>query len=223
MSEDQSYTIGELAQKAEVTPRTIRYYVAEEVLPPPLGNSRAAFYTEEHLDRLQLIKILKDEFLPLQEIRSLLSGLDHQAVLELLAERRRAEPPPLPTPNSAKEYLQTLLAPTASANEASTLMRHKVESHQAKSPQGPEAYRRSLPQPRSLLKKREETGLAQRSPAAPAPAEPSPEATGGLWQRLELAPGVELHLKAEMAASPLRSKIEQLVKAARQIFNSREI
>src|SRR5262245_48280104 len=135
MSEPQNYTIGELAQAADVTIRTIRYYVAEEVLPPPLGNGRAALYTQEHLDRLRLVMILKEEFLPLPEIRSLLSGLDHQAVLELLAERRQAEPPPPPTPNSAKEYLQTLLSPLTASAETTTLMRHKVEFHQAKTPQ----------------------------------------------------------------------------------------
>ena len=112
MSEEKSYTISELAEAAEVTIRTIRYYVAEDVLPPPLGSSRASVYTEEHLNRLRLIKILKEEFLPLQEIRTLLSGLDHEAVLELLAEREREEVPP--DAASAKSYLKSLLAPPAS-------------------------------------------------------------------------------------------------------------
>lgn len=215
MSDNKSYTIGELAQEAEVTTRTIRYYVAEEVLPPPVGNGRASLYTEEHLNRLHLVKILKEEFLPLQEIRALLSGLDHQAVLELLAERRQAAPPP--TPNLAKAYLQTLLIPPVSANDTSSLMRHKVESHPARNASSGEAASRPLATP--APEKRLETGLAQVIPITPASSEAQP--VTGFWERIEVVPGVELHVKAETAASPLRSKLEQLLKVARQILSSK--
>jgi DNA-binding transcriptional MerR regulator len=217
MADNKSYTIGELAQAAEVTTRTIRYYVAEEVLPPPVGNGRASLYTEEHLSRLHLVKILKEEFLPLQEIRALLSGLDYQAVLDLLAERRRAAPPPPPTPNLAKEYLQTLLVPPASTHDTSTLMRHKVESHPSRSSYSGEAHphRPAAPAPSDHL----DTGVARVT--AVAPAGPEDQSGPGFWQRIEIVPGVELHVRAETATSPLRSKIEQLVKVARQALRSK--
>jgi DNA-binding transcriptional MerR regulator len=213
MTEEKSYTISELAEAAEVTIRTIRYYVAEDVLPPPLGSSRASIYTEEHLNRLRLIKILKEEFLPLQEIRALLSGLDQAAVLELLAQREREE---VPSPStSAKDYLKTLLVSPASAAEAPALMRHKVESHQARSstPVDNQLQRSPLPLP------------AKEEALAPGFAEskrlpPEPEVGGDLWQRIELAPGVELHVEAAAVAPSLRSKIEQLVKVARQLLRS---
>jgi len=35
MAEAMFYTIGQLAELAGVTPRTIRYYTAEELLPRP--------------------------------------------------------------------------------------------------------------------------------------------------------------------------------------------
>ena len=35
MTEEFSYTIGELAEAAGVTPRTVRYYTAEGLLPAP--------------------------------------------------------------------------------------------------------------------------------------------------------------------------------------------
>ena len=61
-------TIQELADRAEVTTRTIRYYVEQGVLPPP-ERGRPAEYTEEHVARLALVKRLKEQYLPLEEIR----------------------------------------------------------------------------------------------------------------------------------------------------------
>ena len=105
--DNNTYTIGELSQQADVTPRTIRFYVAEGLLPPPLGAGRAATYTADHLVRLELIKLLKDEFLPLAEIRDLLAGLTVTEIEELLAQKRRPLPPP--RPENAREYIRALL------------------------------------------------------------------------------------------------------------------
>src|SRR5262245_16924585 len=124
---EKNYTISELADLADVTIRTIRYYVAEELLPPPEGGGRVATYSDHHLARLKLIKILKDEFLPLHEIRALLSGLDDQAVADLLAEKQASSSP---TPNSAKAYLQTLLIPPTSREQEHSLLRHKLKARQ---------------------------------------------------------------------------------------------
>jgi len=62
-------TIAELAESARVTPRTIRYYVAEGLLPPPGGSGQRRIYGQGHLDRLAAIRRLKAAYLPLQEIR----------------------------------------------------------------------------------------------------------------------------------------------------------
>ena len=96
MGAGTTYTIGELARAADVTKRTIRYYVAQGLLPPPYGSGRAATYSSEHLYRLELIKLLKQEFLPLSEIKTLLDGLDDRAVRYLVSEKR--QPPPAPAP-----------------------------------------------------------------------------------------------------------------------------
>ena len=59
-------TIQELAKRAGVTRRTIRYYVAQGLLPA--GEGRPTTYTEEHYRILQLILKLKAQHLPLAEI-----------------------------------------------------------------------------------------------------------------------------------------------------------
>jgi DNA-binding transcriptional MerR regulator len=65
----QGLGIAELARRAGVTPRTIRYYVAEGLLPAPAGQGQRRAYGPEHLDRLEAIRELKAAYLPLHEIR----------------------------------------------------------------------------------------------------------------------------------------------------------
>lgn len=76
----------ELVEAAGVSVRTVRYYIAEGLLPPPHGAGPRAAYTADHLDRLRLIARLKDAYLPLREIRRRLRGLDATAVRALLKE-----------------------------------------------------------------------------------------------------------------------------------------
>lgn len=74
MTEEPAYSIGELAQRAGVTPRTIRYYTAEGLLPSPETRGRYASYTDAHLQRLALIAELKAQYLPLHVIRERLDA-----------------------------------------------------------------------------------------------------------------------------------------------------
>jgi DNA-binding transcriptional MerR regulator len=78
-------TIQELADRADVTTRTIRYYVEQGVLPPP-ERGRPAEYTEEHVARLALIKRLKAQYLPLEEIRDTMQRLSLPEVEALVAD-----------------------------------------------------------------------------------------------------------------------------------------
>jgi DNA-binding transcriptional MerR regulator len=70
--EARTYNLKELGRVAGVTERTIRYYIKEGLLPPPSGSGPFSRYTYEHWLRLQFIKRLKDEYLPLSEIKNLL-------------------------------------------------------------------------------------------------------------------------------------------------------
>jgi DNA-binding transcriptional MerR regulator len=74
MDEQREYTIGELAEDAGVSTRTIRYYVSEGLLPPPVGSGPTSRYTSAHRERLAIIDRLKAQYLPLREIRRRLIG-----------------------------------------------------------------------------------------------------------------------------------------------------
>lgn len=96
------FRLNELTDSTGVTPRTIRYYIAEGLLPPPQGAGPAAVYTAAHRDRLQLIGRLKDQYLPLREIRRRLATLtDAQVRAELRAQGQDTEAVPSPILASA--------------------------------------------------------------------------------------------------------------------------
>lgn len=69
--------IGEVARRTGLSLRTIRYY-GEVGLVEPSARSRGGFrlYTEEDVDRLQLIKRMKPLEFSLEETRELLETLD---------------------------------------------------------------------------------------------------------------------------------------------------
>ena len=66
--------IGDLTERAEVTPRTVRYYESIGLLPPGEreGNGQH-YYTEETLARLRKIDQLKKLGLSLDEIRDVIN------------------------------------------------------------------------------------------------------------------------------------------------------
>ena len=65
--------IGELAERAEVTPRTVRYYESIGLIPPgEREGSGQHYYTEEAVARLRKIDQLKQLGLSLDEIRDVI-------------------------------------------------------------------------------------------------------------------------------------------------------
>jgi DNA-binding transcriptional MerR regulator len=68
-----TYKIDELAQLSSVPSRTIRFYNTQGLLPAPLMRGRIAYYNQEHLLVLNVIKELKEQQnLPLDIIKQLL-------------------------------------------------------------------------------------------------------------------------------------------------------
>ncbi|MEI6290187.1 MAG: MerR family transcriptional regulator [Chloroflexota bacterium] len=78
--------IHELAEQAKTTIRTIRYYADEGLLPQPEIQGKYAYYSQEHVNRLELIRRMKDSYLPLKEIRQVLLSLSDDEVKQRLQE-----------------------------------------------------------------------------------------------------------------------------------------
>jgi len=249
MTNEALYTISELADASGVTPRTIRYYTAEGLLPPPDTRGRHALYGLEHLRRLQLIGRLKDAYLPLGEIKARIEQLTAEEIAQLLGEYSQA--PESLGPASAADYIAQLLtnqgmppaprmlaetpsgysgsAPPAAA-AAIGFRPQTAEAEVAPRPPAPmpaaapalqtspEALMPAAPAATqgSLLRKFIPQRRERSSAALPTNSPSEPEET---WQRVTLAPGVELHLRTP-ATPDLRERIEQLLAHARELFTA---
>lgn len=176
MSEQRgkAWGIAELAEQAGVTLRTVRYYVAEGLLPPPGGRGQQRVYSDDHLLRLQAIKRLKEAYLPLDEIRRHLATLPAAELAGLIEA-------PQPAPGSALDYIASVLV----------------------SPSGPRVARAAQPAlPRLVAQSGGEdaSAIPEAAPAPPAAVPGVLETTA--WRRAVLAPGVELHY--QLSGDPRR-------------------
>lgn len=84
---DPRFTMEELEEASGISARTIRYYIAQDLVPPSKGHGRSAYYTTEHIERLSRIAALKEQGLSIAEIRNEV----HQASSRLEAEAQHWE------------------------------------------------------------------------------------------------------------------------------------
>lgn len=66
-------SLGELSEQAEVAPRTVRFYIAEGLLPGPLRAGREVVYRSVHLQLLKRIKGMQAKGMTLAEVSFALS------------------------------------------------------------------------------------------------------------------------------------------------------
>ncbi|MGE7903991.1 MerR family transcriptional regulator [Peribacillus sp. NPDC094092] len=74
------YRIGQLAELANVSRRTIDYYTQLGMLNYEKTGSRYRYYTEDALNRLQMINRYKEQNMPLTEIKERLQVLSETTV-----------------------------------------------------------------------------------------------------------------------------------------------
>lgn len=74
-AEPYRYTIADLERETGISPRTIRYYITQGLLPSAKGRGVGATYSPTHLLRLKAIAALKENHTPLSEIRQRLDGM----------------------------------------------------------------------------------------------------------------------------------------------------
>lgn len=227
MTEPTDYTIGELAARAGVTTRTIRYYVAEGLLPPPDARGPTAHYGHTHLLRLQAIARLKAAYLPLGAIRERLAALDDAALTALLASDAPT------TPSSAADYaaqvLQQPAGPPAVASPApgqgaTMLLAEGRTAYQPAEAEEPPSTAGSLAMGRVELPSAHEGDALVARARASFPWQrghaPAPQVAGSAderWRRVALAPGVELHMREPLAPG-VEAIVQELIAQARRLL-----
>ncbi|MFE7134492.1 MerR family transcriptional regulator [Streptomyces sp. NPDC057638] len=86
---DATLTVGELAARAGVTVRTVRFYSTRGLLPPPvIGPRRVGRYGPRHLSRLALIEDLQHQGMTLAAIERYLERLPGDLSAQDLAIHR---------------------------------------------------------------------------------------------------------------------------------------
>ena len=206
---DRTYGLPELARAAAVSPRTVRYYIAEGLLPPPRLAGPTTAYGPGHLDRLRLIGRLKAAYLPLKEIRRRLAGLGDDEVRALLAEETGPTAPIADESDDAATYLERVLGPRSAPGAA-----HRAGFERREPP----PLRMEMA-PLSEPEERPPTGHtgmllgAVRFAESPAP----PQSESGAWRRIALGDDAELLIREE-AYRRRRDRVEWLVRWARRVF-----
>ncbi len=196
----RQYGLAELAGEAGVSVRTVRYYIAEGLLPPAHIAGARSYYTQAHLDRLRLIGQLKAAYLPLKEIRRRLAGLDDDEVHRLVTGEPEAGPATETAPelDSAAAYLARLRSRAFGAGDTD-----------------PAPLPASMPFtlhdiPPSVIASRHLTATSETERAQTEEAE-------GPWRRVRLSDDAELLIREEVYHRK-HDRIDWLIRWARKVF-----
>ena len=181
--------IGELAARAGTTVRTVRYYVAQGLLPGPVGAGPRSAYALEHLVRLGAIRALKARYLPLAEIRRRLARMS-TAALEALAAT--------PEETEATDAVGVPLAAGPLSPSVESTGRRATAPRAGWAGFGLPSARREL-----------ERGGASSTPV--------PQLGSNVWQRVLLAPGVELSFQLSGDADRDAALVELIEEATRKL------
>jgi DNA-binding transcriptional MerR regulator len=197
---DTGWQARELAEVAGTTVRTIHYYTAEGLLPPPEGSRRMASYTPAHLARLRIIAALRDEGLALAAIRARLAPLSDEQVLGVVATLDAHLADKDASPLTVLGIIEAAVSREVTREMAGTAA--NVMTSPPASPQ---------PMPVDVPSERREPESAsdylervlRRKPAPQANLLPKPPPKPGIdeggrpvaWHRFPIADGVELHLR----------------------------
>jgi DNA-binding transcriptional MerR regulator len=195
------HTISELSALSGISVRTIRFYLAQGLIPSAGKEGSATRYPEATLARLRLLTRLRNAHLPLAEIRKQLLALSDDQALTLAETPAEPQPsgtaldyvrsvlggsrPDLATPRPAREALRSMVTPSAAPAPAMGLLRRAdLHAPPAQEPAGPG----------------DTTPLGQRSQ----------------WERVAITSDIELHLRRPLSRRDNRL-VERLIAFARQL------
>jgi len=201
---EEELLIHQLAKQAGISVRTIRYYIEEGLLPQPPSKGRYSSYSRIYLDRLELIRRLKESYLPLKEIRLIMSSLSDDDV-----RRRLREAPP--TSPRFSDQLKAVPPPAKPGARALEYIDQVMEDQTKYSTKG------TTKEPHPAITWKQDYSIKKTfTLGEPPPATPEAEE----WQRIPLAPGVELHLRKPLDPAVQRL-VQQVIYYAKRVFHSK--
>ena len=84
MNEQTTFTLEEIAALSELPRRTVRYYIQAGLVDRPQGIGKGAFYTQQHVEQLLLVRKWQ------------LAGLSLERIGEVLKQQTSGPLPPTP-------------------------------------------------------------------------------------------------------------------------------
>jgi DNA-binding transcriptional MerR regulator len=235
MPEDP-YTIADLARLADVTPRTVRYYVHRGLLPSPEAAGPATRYGNRHLSRLRLIRRLQRDHLPLAEIRARLERVEDGEVERALAGAEPADVVPAMNTRDTLAFVRQLMT---RAGVAPRLYGTPTPPADAQLPAGgpmpidgfervvPDAFpirdAPGVPGPTGAPEPRPVTLPVSPAMLPALPSAPSGPSIGrqvadrSTWERLAITADVEIHVRRPLDRRT-NKRVDQLSRIARELF-----
>jgi DNA-binding transcriptional MerR regulator len=215
---DTPYSISDLAGLTGLSVRTIRYYLAQGLIPAAGESGPGAHYGEGHLARLRLVRRLQQQHLPLAEIRARLASLT-DADVAALADAAVA--PPEQPRTSALDYVRSILSGPSGAAPVG-MQPAPVPPPVA----APAPSRRPVAASRMLRWAEPAPARVAEAKVLWADAEPTDEpATQPIersqWERLSLGPNLELHIRRPLGRLE-QKRVERLITIARQVLKEEQ-
>jgi DNA-binding transcriptional MerR regulator len=240
---DEQYLIHEVAEKAGVSTRTIRYYITEGLLPAPSNRGRYASYDPAYIDLIRLIRQLKDSFLPLKEIKLLVHDISPERVQELLrsseALRRlqqevgfNAENTEETDDDTAKGYINHVMQRRLVKRVSDEMVNYdqppafQEDNLMMSAPRITDADSFEKP---AFIRKRSQAPMAAPMPKRDKPENISAEMKQythqefkedinlNTWQRYEFMEGVELNIRGDVEKQS-SGKLADIIITIRQLF-----
>ena len=191
-------TLADLAAASGLQPRTIRSWVAQDLLPAPLNRGPGARYPADMLQRLLAIRAMRDLLgMPLAAIRQELLVASAERIAEYAAKAGALTPEP-------GSNIQAAASGTDAVNYIRRLQREAAGPTVAASPSPPSTGLDAL-----------EQALAARA-ADPAPRRARAEE----WWRIPITPDIEIAVRGRLDAER-RAQLERCADIIRDILLGR--
>jgi DNA-binding transcriptional MerR regulator len=200
-------TLEDLARHSSLTLRTLRFYIQEGLLQGPDTHGKFSRYSQQHLDRLELIQRLKSLRLPIKEIRNLLDAMTPDEISRI-REYQDALNPNMSL-NASEPMESTVSAPGSSALEYIRSLEKNQENLQTVTgyPSRTSSVSKqptSSNEPKTVYKNQIRTIKDQVT-----------------WRRIVIAEGVELNIREPMGTDK-ELKVRKLVDFTRMLFGSQQ-
>lgn len=197
--DDQGIPLSELCDHTQESARTVRFYILSGLLAGSSGTGPQARYPRSNIARVRLIRAMQAQGLSLAKVREALERRTDDEIEALVADPG-SDAVTQPGPDAADPQTRA----RAYTEDLVQLLVHGVRSRSS-SPHGIAEGAQPAPPPR------DPRGAKTRSP------QPRGQQTRSHWERIELHPDIELHVRRPLTPW-LNRRLDDLLREARRLF-----